>query len=91
MTDSDVQYGRVIEMLGDRRVLCFCDSDGKVRVCKIRGSLTYKGMYIAVGDIVLLSPRLQQNVWDLIAKVPEDDWDSIIYAEHHPLLLPRTK
>jgi initiation factor 1A len=51
-------YGRAVRMLGDRRVLCFCN-DGYERVCKIRGALC-KGrgrQKIEVGDIVLLSFR----------------------------------
>lgn len=51
-------YGRVIRMLGDRRVLCFCN-DGSERVCKIRQALC-KGpnkKKIEIADIVLLSFR----------------------------------
>lgn len=51
-------YGRVLRMLGDRRVLCFCN-DGNDRVARIRGALC-KGRnkkIIEVGDIVLLSFR----------------------------------
>ena len=51
-------YGRVLRMLGDRRVLCFCN-DGSERVCKIRQALC-KGpnkKKIEVADIVLLSFR----------------------------------
>lgn len=51
-------YGRVLRMLGDRRVLCFCN-DGYERVAKIRGALCKgpKKKKIEVGDIVLLSFR----------------------------------
>ena len=51
--------GRVTKMLGNRRVLCFCGSDGLERVCKIRGVLC-KGprkQRIDIGDIVLISSR----------------------------------
>ena len=56
--DADQEYGRVLKMLGERRVLCFCN-DGVDRVCKIRGKIC-KGRHrewIEVGDIVLLSFR----------------------------------
>lgn len=56
--DDGQDYGRVLAMLGDRRVRCFCN-DGVERICKIRGRLC-KGRnkkLIAVGDIVLISPR----------------------------------
>lgn len=50
---------RVIKMLGNRRVLCFCGSDGMERVCKIRGVLCKgpKKQRIEIGDIVLVSSR----------------------------------
>lgn len=51
-------YARVVRMLGDRRVLCFCN-DGVERVCKIRGALCRgaKRQIIRVDDIVLISLR----------------------------------
>lgn len=51
--------GRVTKMLGNRRVLCFCGSDGMERVCKIRGVLCKgpKKQRIEIGDIVLVSSR----------------------------------
>jgi initiation factor 1A len=56
--DGWQDYGRVLRMLGDRRVLCFCN-DGNERITRIRGGLC-KGpgkKIIEVGDIVLLSFR----------------------------------
>jgi initiation factor 1A len=56
--DEGQDYGRVLAMLGDRRVRCFCNN-GAERICKIRGRLC-KGRnkkLISVGDIVLISPR----------------------------------
>lgn len=56
--DGWQDYGRVMRMLGDRRVLCFCN-DGNERIARIRGALC-KGRgkkKIEVGDIVLLSFR----------------------------------
>jgi initiation factor 1A len=51
-------YGRVLRLLGDRRVLCFCN-DGNERIAKIRGALCKapKKKIITTGDIVLLSFR----------------------------------
>lgn len=56
--EADQDYARVMRLLGDRRVLCFCN-DGKERICKIRGALC-KGpnkQIIGEGDIVLISFR----------------------------------
>ena len=51
-------YARVVRMLGDRRVVCFCN-DGMTRVCKIRGALCKgpKKQRIEAGDIVLICMR----------------------------------
>lgn len=56
--DDGQDYGRVLAMLGDRRVRCFCN-DGVERICKIRGRLCRgrNKKIISVGDIVLISPR----------------------------------
>lgn len=56
--DDGQDYGRVLAMLGDRRVRCFCN-DGVERICKIRGRLCRgrNKKIISVGDIVLVSPR----------------------------------
>jgi initiation factor 1A len=68
--EKDQEYARVIRMLGNRRVICFCN-DGKERNCKIRGSLCKgpKKQKITVGDIVLLSFR------DFDASSEEDEED----------------
>ncbi len=91
--DDGQDYGRVLAMLGDRRVRCFCN-DGAERICKIRGRLC-KGRnkkLIAVGDIVLISPRdfddgsesdegpkkgADDGAWDLIDRIERDDWRAI--------------
>jgi initiation factor 1A len=57
--DGSQTYARVLRMLGDRRVLCFCN-DGNERICKIRGLLCKRGpsrQFIEVGDIVCVSFR----------------------------------
>jgi initiation factor 1A len=52
------EYARVTRILGDRRVLCFCN-DGIERVAKIRGALCKgpKRQKIEVDDIVVISAR----------------------------------
>jgi translation initiation factor 1A len=55
---EDQDYARITKLLGNRRLLCFCN-DGKERIGKIRGALC-KGPQkeiIRVGDIVLISYR----------------------------------
>jgi translation initiation factor IF-1 len=49
---------RVLKMLGNRRVLCFCN-DGMERVCKIRGVLCWgpKKQRIEIGDFVVTTGR----------------------------------
>ena len=51
-------FARVIRLLGDRRVVCFCN-DGETRVCKIRGALCRgpNKQRIMCEDIVLISLR----------------------------------
>jgi initiation factor 1A len=51
-------YARAVRLLGDRRVLCFCN-DGHERVGKIRGGICRgpRKQIIRVGDIVLISYR----------------------------------
>jgi len=51
-------YARVLRMIGDRRVVCFCN-DGGTRVCKIRGGICRgpNKQRIEIGDIVLISLR----------------------------------
>lgn len=52
-------YGRVTRLLGNRRVMCFCN-DGLDRVCKIRGGIcrgSHNKQKIDIGDIVLISYR----------------------------------
>ena len=58
-TRTDGQdYARVIRILGDRRVLVYCN-DGRERICKIRGALCRgpKKQIIGVGDVILFSLR----------------------------------
>lgn len=48
--------GKVMRLLGDRQVQVYCN-DNVERICKIRGKLRKK-VWIATGDIVLLSLRI---------------------------------
>jgi len=52
---DDQLYARVIQVLGNRNVLAFCN-DNKIRMCHIRGSIR-KDMWISAGDIILISIR----------------------------------
>lgn len=53
--ENDQLYARVIQVLGNRNVLVYCN-DNKVRLCHIRGSIR-KDMWISAGDIVIISIR----------------------------------
>ena len=48
--------GKVMRLLGDRQAQVYCN-DNVERICKIRGKLRKK-VWIATGDIVLLSLRI---------------------------------
>ena len=52
---DDQLYARVIQVLGNRNVLAYCN-DNILRLCHIRGSIR-KDMWISAGDIVLISIR----------------------------------
>ena len=75
--EEDQDYGRVLRLLGDRRVMCFCN-DGAERIAKIRGALCKgpKKQKIEVGDIVILSARDcdGSGVMDLLEKVARNSW-----------------
>ena len=80
-------YARVLRMLGDRRVACFCN-DAKERICKIRQALC-KGpgkQKIEVDDIVLISFREFENdgngIADLINKFHREHWRDIRKEEN---------
>ena len=75
--EEDQDYGRVLRLLGDRRVMCFCN-DGVERIAKIRGALCKgpKKQKIDVGDLVILSARDcdGSGVMDLLEKVARSAW-----------------
>lgn len=53
---ADQTVGRVIRMLGNRNVLCYCN-DNRLRICHIRGGMRKSKCCIEAGDVVLLSLR----------------------------------
>lgn len=70
LKDESQEYGQVVKMLGDGRLLAFC-FDGKERICHIRGKMK-KRIWIQLGDIILISLRdFQDNKADVIMKY----WD----------------
>lgn len=62
----DDVYGVVVKMYGYDRVLVEC-SDGKTRLCRIRGQLKRR-IWIKEGDLVLVSP------WDFQRDKRGDVW-----------------
>ena len=79
-------YARVTKLLGNRRMLCFCN-DGKERIGKIRGGIC-KGsnkQIIRLDDIVLISFRefLDESndglgaMCDILSKYEKSDWRDI--------------
>jgi len=66
-------YGQVLNALGNNRLMVKCFSDGKDRVCTIRGSMRKK-IWINKNDIVLVSLRdFQDDKADIIHKYDESD------------------
>ena len=73
----DQQVARVIRLLGNRNVLCFCN-DNRLRICHICGRM--KGReWIEPGDVVLVSVREfslnesgTHDRGDVLAKYPVD-------------------
>jgi translation initiation factor 1A len=68
----DQMYGRVLKLLGGCNALVYCN-DGRERLCHIRGSMRKK-VWIATGDIVLISTReLSQNAEDTVGTAERGD------------------
>ncbi len=72
---GDQQVARVVRLLGDRNVLCYCN-DNRLRVCHICGRMK-KREWIEPGDVVLISQRelvnkdsSDYNRGDILAKYP---------------------
>ena len=74
---EDQQVARVIRLLGNRNVLCYCN-DNRLRICHICGRMKGRD-WIEAGDMVLVSVRelsrtdvSQHNRGDILAKYPAD-------------------
>jgi translation initiation factor 1A len=74
---SDQQVARVIRLLGNRNVLCYCN-DNRLRICHICGRMKGRD-WIEAGDMVLVSVRELSrtdtnlhNRGDVLAKYPVD-------------------
>ena len=53
--DMDQMYGRVLKILGNCRLIIYCNDDER-RICHIRGAIR-KRVWIDTGDIVVVSMR----------------------------------
>jgi len=77
VADSDEQdYAIVRKMLGDSRILAFCDRDQKEKMCIIRGKMK-KRVWIRKGDLILVSRRdfsTEGEKCDVIHKYSDDDF-----------------
>lgn len=84
--DEGQSIGRVIRMLGNRRVLIYCN-DNEQRICLIRGALR-KSTWIQVGDIVLYSLR---DIGGAHASTDANDERGDILAKYDPSLYGKLK
>lgn len=67
------EYGLVLRLLGDRRADVHC-SDGKRRLCKIRGSMKGRMNRVHVKDFVIVCLRdYQDNKGDISHKFQDDE------------------
>lgn len=77
VADSDEQdYAIVRKMLGDSRILAYCESDQTEKLCIIRGKMK-KRVWIRVGDLILVSNRdfeTSGGKCDVIHKYNDDDF-----------------
>lgn len=46
---------RIVRNLGNRNLECYCN-DGRIRICRIRGSMRNR-VWINIGDVVIISKR----------------------------------
>jgi translation initiation factor 1A len=72
---ADQQVARVVRLLGNRNVLCYCN-DNRLRICHICGRMKGR-VWIEPGDVVLISVRDTEregtgdaNRGDILAKYP---------------------
>jgi len=67
------EYAQVTKMLGNGRLEALCFTDGKKRLCHIRGKLRKK-VWINQGDVILLGLRdYQDEKADVILKYNTDE------------------
>lgn len=81
--EDGMEYCKVTKMLGNARLEGIC-SDGKTRMCKIRGSMSKRRkVWISVDDYVLISLRdFQDDKADVIWKYNKDEVKQLIkYGE----------
>lgn len=73
------EYCKVTKMLGNARIEGEC-SDGKTRMCKIRGNMSKRRkVWISVGDYVLVSLRdFQDDKGDVIWKYNKDEVKQLV-------------
>merc|ERR1711998_794001 len=70
-------YAKVLSFLGNCRLKAYC-SDGKIRICLIRGKLKKK-IWIYINDIILISLRdFEDTKADIIHKFDEDQISYLI-------------
>jgi initiation factor 1A len=74
---DDQQIARVIKVLGNRRMTCYCN-DNVTRLCRVSGRMR-KSEYVEKGDIVLISLREYDDTGiksvkcgDILAKYPHE-------------------
>ena len=77
---DDQQIARVIKILGNRRMTCYCN-DNITRLCRVSGRMR-KSEYVEKGDIVLISLRDFDDIdddkikdikcGDILAKYPHE-------------------
>jgi len=79
---EDQQVARVIKVLGNCNLQCYCNDDA-VRICHIRGGLQKK-VWINIGDIILISLR-----GDTGAEEGKERAD--VLAKYDPRLLSKLK
>lgn len=53
--EPDQQVARVIRVLGNRNMMCYCN-DNQMRICHVRGKMRNR-VYVEQGDLVLVSLR----------------------------------
>ena len=83
LKEEGQEYALVTRMLGNGRLEAQC-YDGKIRKCRIRGSLM-KRVWIANGDTILLGLRdFEDDKADVIHKYTPDEVRTLVSDGHIP-------